>query len=284
MNPNISAYLNGEFLPQDQARVSVMDRGFLFGDGVYEVVPVYAGHLFRLREHLQRLDRSLAAVRMTAPLSHAEWSEVLERLLADTDAGDGSVYLQVTRGAPAQRDHRFPTDSAPTVFATLGKAPGVDPETRQKGVAAITLADVRWQRCDIKAITLLANTLARQQAADAGAEEAILLRNACAWEGSSSNLFVVRGNVLSTPPKGPELLAGITREVVLELAAQHSVPFRQAPVSEADLRAAEEIWITSSSREITPVTRLDDAVVGNGSPGPLWKRMYDYFQQQCSSA
>ena len=273
------AYLNGEFLPQEQARISVMDRGFLFGDGVYEVVPVYGGRLFRLQEHLQRLDRSLAAVRMTSGLSHAGWAEILGRLLSDSEGGDASVYLQVTRGAPAQRDHRFPTDTDSTLFATVGKAPGVSPAAQQTGIPAITVADIRWGRCDIKAITLLANALARQQATEAGADEAILMRNGCALEGSSSNLFVVRGGVLYTPPKGPEILAGITRDVVLELAARHSVPFQQTPIPAEDLRAAEEIWITSSSREIVPVTRLDDAPIGRGLPGPLWQRMYGYFQR-----
>lgn len=273
-----TAYLNGTFLPLDQAQVSVMDRGFLFGDGIYEVIPVYNGKLFRLAQHLGRLQNSLDGVRIGNPLSDIEWTEVLTELVARNADSKQAVYLQVTRGAAARRDHAFPADTRPTVFAMSTPAPAVSSIASEAGIKAITLPDIRWQKCDIKAITLLPNVLLRQQAIDAETAEAILIRNGYATEGAASNLFIVQNGVLVTPPKGPSLLPGITRDLVLELAAANGIPFREAGITEQTLGQAEEIWVTSSTREISPVTHLNDSIVANGQPGPLWQRMIRLYQ------
>lgn len=273
-----TAYLNGTFLPLDQAQVSVMDRGFLFGDGIYEVIPVYNGKLFRLAQHLGRLQNSLDGVRIGNPLSDTEWTEVLTELVARNADSKQAVYLQVTRGAAARRDHAFPADTRPTVFAMSTPAPAVSSIASEAGIKAITLPDIRWQKCDIKAITLLPNVLLRQQAIDAETAEAILIRNGYATEGAASNLFIVQNGVLVTPPKGPSLLPGITRDLVLELAAANGIPFREAGITEQALGQAEEIWVTSSTREISPVTHLNDSIVANGQPGPLWQRMIRLYQ------
>lgn len=276
-------YLNGDYLPIEEARVSVLDRGFLFGDGVYEVIPAYGGRLFRLAQHLQRLQNSLDAVQIPNPLAAVEWERMLNTLLARNAekahaTGDQSVYLQVTRGVAAKRDHQFPEKTVPTVYAVSNPLPVPDPGLAEHGAAAVTLPDNRWLRCNIKAITLLPNVLFRQQAVEAGAMEAILVRDARVIEGSASNVFLVRGGKLYTPPIGPHLLPGITRDLILELAATHGVPCEERDVPEAWLRDADEIWVTSSIREILPITRLDDKPVGNGRPGPVWKVMKAVFQ------
>lgn len=273
----MTVYLNGEFLPESEARVSVLDRGFLFGDGVYEVVPAYGGRLFRLDRHLDRLEHSLAAVRIPPPMDRAGWTRMLAELLERNPGDDRSVYLQVTRGV-ARRDHAFPADARPTVFAMVNPLSPPDPALLEQGVAAVTSPDIRWARCDIKAITLLANILARQQAVEAGATEAILIRGGQATEGAASNLFVVGDGVIVTPPKDHSLLPGITRDLVVELARDHGVPLMETPINEPDLRAAEEIWLTSSTKEILPVTRLDGRAVGAGRPGPAWARMTELYQ------
>lgn len=272
-----TVYLNGDYLPLEQARVPVTDRGFVFGDGVYEVIPVYGAHLFRLEQHLVRLARSLAEIRLANPLSGAQWRDVLQNLVARNGGGDQSVYVQVTRG-PAPRDHAFPKDVRPTVYATSSPLKPLPADLAENGVAAITLDDNRWQRCDIKAITLLPNILLRQQAVDAGAVEAILIRDGVITEGAASNVFMVRGGVLVTPAKGPYLLPGITRDLILELAAAHTIPHEESSFTAGALRHADEVWLTSSTREILPVTRLDQRPVGNGKPGPLWRRMMDLYQ------
>ena len=272
------AYLNGDFLPLDEARVPVMDRGFLFGDGVYEVIPVYGGKLFRLSHHLRRLENSLAAVRIGNPLAEKAWESILRELVERNQGNDQALYLQVTRGVAPKRDHAFPADIRPTVFAmsTPGVA-SIDIES-VTGIAAITLPDIRWQHCNIKAITLLPNVLLRQQAIDANTAEAILIRDGYVMEGAASNLFIVRNGTLITPPNGPALLPGITRDLILELAAANDIPLRESAITQQELNQAEEIWLTSSTREISPVTRLDDQLIGTGKPGPLWKRLIRLFQ------
>lgn len=271
-------YLNGQFLPMAEARVPVMDRGFLFGDSVYEVIPVYGGHLFRLDHHLDRLDNSLAAIEMANPVSRPAWKELLGRLVAQRPGEDQSVYLQVTRGPAEKRDHAIPPVVSPTVFAMTNPLAPIDPVVAEQGIAAITLPDLRWLRCDIKATTLLANVLARQRAKEQGAMEAILLRDGLALEGAASNLFVVKGGLLVTPPKSENVLPGITRDLVLELAAANAVPHAEAAIPEDDLGVAEEIWLTSSTREVMPVTRLDGRPVSGGRPGALWRRMNGLYQ------
>lgn len=278
-----SVYLNGAFLPLEQACVSVTDRGFLFGDGVYEVIPAYGGRLFRLPHHLQRLQNSLDGIRLANPLDAGEWENMLNKLLAQNrDAAgpdnDQSVYLQVTRGCAARRDHSFPEKISATVYAASNPIARPDPAIEQTGVAVITLDDTRWQRCDIKAITLLPNVLLRQQAVDQGAAEAILVRGGQVIEGSSSNVFMVRNGTIITPPKSERMLPGITRDLVLELAAKHGLPRAETDIDETILAQAEEVWITSSTREIVPVTRLNGRAIGAGRPGPLWKIMAGHYR------
>jgi D-alanine transaminase len=275
--PPSIVYLNGNYLPLEDACVPVLDRGFIFGDGVYEVIPVYAGKPFRLAHHLQRLKNSMTAVRIDNPHSNAEWQRLIEAIIKRNNNGDQSIYLQVTRGV-AIRDHRFPGDATPTVFIMSNLFQPVPEEQLQQGVSAITLDDIRWQYCHIKSIALLPNILLRQQAVEQGAAEAILIRDGNVTEGAASNVFIVHNNVIITPPKDDCLLPGITRDLVVELAKQHALPCREAPISNTDLYSADEIWVTSSTKEILPVTRIDGKAVGQGNPGPVWRRMYDIYQ------
>jgi len=273
-------YLNGEFMPADKACISPFDRGFIFGDGIYEVIPVYGGRLFRLPHHLQRLGKSLVAVRLTDPYDAGRWQSVLEELMrrnAASPEGDQSVYLQITRGV-APRDHAFPLNIAPTVFAYAQPLVPPSAELLAHGVSAITLADIRWQRCDIKATALLANAIARSEASTQGAAEAILIRDGVVTEGAASNVFLVVDGELVTPPKGPFLLPGITRDLILELAQTNRIACAERAISEAELRSATEVWMTSSTREIVPVTRLDDKPVADGKPGPMFTKMHALYQ------
>jgi D-alanine transaminase len=270
-------YLNGEFLPPDQARVSVFDRGFIFGDGVYEVIPVFGGRLFRLPHHLSRLDASLGAIRLRNPHTQQEWNSIFTRLLA-AGSGDQSIYLQITRGV-APRDHAFPPNITPTVFAYAQPLKYSPPEQLAQGVAAVTAADIRWQRCDIKAIALLANALLRQEAIDQGAVEAILVRDGLVTEGAASNIFVVKNGRLVTPPKGPFILPGITRDLVVEIARAKGIPCDELPVKIETLTSADEVWLTSSTKEILPITRIDGRPVGNGKPGPMHAKMFALYKE-----
>lgn len=270
-------YLNGEFLPPDQARVSVFDRGFIFGDGVYEVIPVFGGRLFRLPHHLSRLEASLGAIRLRNPHTPPEWHNIFTRLLA-AGSSDQSIYLQVTRGV-APRDHAFPPDITPTVFAYAQPLKYSPPEQLAQGVAAVTAADIRWQRCDIKAIALLANALLRQQAIDQGAVEAILVRDGVVTEGAASNIFVIKNGRLATPPKGPFILPGITRDLVVEIARAKDIPCDELPVKIETLISADEVWLTSSTKEILPITRIDGKPVGDGKPGPMHARMFALYKE-----
>lgn len=267
------AYLNGVFLPLENAQVSVLDRGFLFGDGIYEVIPVYGGRLFRLPHHLRRLHDSLAGVRITNPLSDAQWTAMLTELVSRNEGSDQAVYMKVTRGADKKRDHAFPAGITPTVFAMSAPMPPVRDLDKETGVSAITLADIRWKMCNVKAITLLPNVLLRQQAIDAGSVEAILINDGYAIEGAASNLFIVKDGVITTPPLSSALLPGITRDLILELAARNVIPCREADITEAELYDADEVWLTSSTREISPVVTLNEQPVDDGNPGPVWKQM-----------
>lgn len=265
-------YLNGSYMPVEEAKVSVLDRGFLFGDGVYEVIPVYGGRPFRLGEHLRRLDDSLRGIRMESPLDDAQWLEVFRQLIDGTH--DQYLYLQITRGAAPKRDHAIPIGVKPTVFVMCSPISPIPPE----GVAAVTVPDIRWQWCHIKAITLLSNVLLRQEALDRGAIEGILIRDGRVIEGAASNVFAVLGGVLTTPPKSHELLPGITRDLVLELARANQIPCEERQMTLAEVRQADELWLTSSTREILPVIRLDEMPVGNGEPGSLWARLHQLYQ------
>ncbi len=267
-------YLNGEFLPLEEARVPVLDRGFIFGDGVYEVMPAFSGRLFRFEQHLQRLEHSLAQVRIPNPYSRRQWRALFARLLAENGAGDFGVYFQLTRGI-ARRDHIPSEDMTPTVFAMCNPIvahDGVDE------VAAASMEDIRWRYCNIKAIALLPNILLRMQAADQGAFEAILIRDGLVTEGAASNIFVVNEGVVRTPPKSEHLLPGITRDVVMEVLAQTDIPHAEVEIPAASLETAEEIWLTSSTREIVAVTRLDGRILGDGHAGPLCRRVMACYQ------
>jgi D-alanine transaminase len=272
-----TVFLNGRFLPLEQAYVPVLDRGFIFGDGVYEVIPVYSRHVFRLREHLIRLEQSLAGLRLANPYSLDAWEDLIRELIASSEDEDQSVYLHVTRGV-APRDHAFPQDTAPTVF--MMSNPLITPSRKQceDGVGAISAVDIRWDRCDIKAISLLPNVLLRQLAVDAGAAETVLFRNGILTEGSASNVFAVDNGVILAPPKDKHMLPGITYDLVLELAQANDIETEVGYHAEARIRAADELWIASSTREILALVSLDGKAVGNGKPGPMFRRMYSLYQ------
>lgn len=270
-------YLNGAYLPLAEARVSPLDRAFLFGDAVYEVVPVYAGRPFRLREHLDRLARSLAGIRMDPPLTHEAWDRILKTLIARNGGGDQYVYFQVTRGAELGRNHAWPAGLEPTVFAFANALEPVSQALLEQGVAAITAQDIRWARRDIKSTALLANVLLKRLAVDAGAFETILLERGELTEGSSTTVHVVTAGEIRTPPNGHNILPGTTREVVTELAARSGIPSASRRVTEVELRRADEIWLAFATRGVLPVTRLDGKPVGTGSPGPLFERMHAAF-------
>ena len=270
-----TVYLNGDYLPLADAKISVLDRGFLFGDGVYEVIPVYHGHFFRMADHLKRLNNSLANIRLHLDISDEQWLKILQPLV-DGDR-DQYIYLQITRGVAPTRDHAFPENAQPTVFAMCSD---IKPFTeRETGVKALTMDDSRWDLCHVKATTLLANILLRQQAVEQGCAEAILIKNGYVTEGAASNVFVVVGDVLLTPETSGAILPGITREVIIELAQRHQIQCQQRPISLAELQRASEIWLTSSTREILPVVELDQKPVGAGKPGPVWHKMNQLFQQ-----
>lgn len=271
---NNTAYLNGRYLPLSEAQIPVLDRGFLFGDGVYEVIPSYSGRLFRFQDHIRRLNNSLAGIRLGSPHDEKQWLNILTPLVVSS--ADQSIYLQVTRGVTNKRDHTFPDSIHPTVFAMA--SPITPIPGKSLGVKAITLPDQRWQNCHIKAITLLANVLSRQQAAERGCSEAILIKNDHVTEGAASNVFAVIDGVLVTPPKSSEILAGITREVILELAKSNHISSRESTITVDDLKKADEIWLCSSIREILPIVELDSKPVADGRPGQLWQTMDGLFQ------
>ncbi|MGB9429863.1 MAG: D-amino acid aminotransferase [Gammaproteobacteria bacterium] len=278
-NPLPIACFNGAFLPFSEVHVSPLDRGFLFGDGVYEVISAYRGQLFYLAAHLERLQYSLNGIHLRNPHASAEWGALLNTLVQKNGGGNQTLYLQVTRGADTGRDHAFPENLPPTVFAMCASLADLPAELIQHGAKAITLEDIRWQRCDIKCVALLGNVLLRQQAVDQGCNEAALVRDGHATEGTASSLFIVQAGEIITPPKSPDLLPSITRDVILQLAAQHHLPHREARIPAVQLHDAEEIWFASSTREVYAVTELDGRKVGSGKPGPHWRRMYDLFQQ-----
>ena len=282
----MSVYLNGHFMPLAEAKVPVLDRGFVFGDGVYELVPVYSRKPFRLDEHLRRLQGSLDGIRLANPHGMTAWRELIVRLIELQDFADQSVYIQITRGV-APRDHAFPKGVPPTVFMFAQPLLTATPAQKAAGVCAVSAVDNRWLRCNIKAISLLANILLRQQAVDADCAETVMLRDGFLTEGAASNIFVVKHGVLLAPPPSPLMLTGITYHVVLELADAHGIPTEQRAISEAELRAADELWMTSSTKEIMPIVTLDGIPVGAGVPGPLARQMdalYQTFKQQVMRA
>ena len=273
-----TVYLNGEFMPLAEARVPVLDRGFIFGDGVYEVIPVYARKPLRLAQHLARMQNSLDAIRLRNPLATDEWTHLVSQIIDRNPWDDQTVYVQVTRGV-APRDQAFPANAAPTVFIMANAMSKPSAEQRELGVGVITAEDFRWQRCDIKSVSLLANCLLRQLAADAGCVEAILLRDGYVTEASTSNVFLVKADVIVSPPKDRRILPGITLDLVLDLAREAALPVEVRPVTERELREADEIWVSSSTKEVLPVTALDGKPVGDGKPGPMYARMHGLYQE-----
>lgn len=275
-------YLNGAFMPIEEARVPVLDRGFIFGDGVYELIPVYSRRAFRLREHLRRLQHSLDGIRLANPRSEDEWAALVEELIARNEEQDQSIYLHITRGV-AKRDHPFPPDVPPTVFM-MSNPPVTSPaELVETGVAVVSAADNRWLRCDIKGISLLPNVLLRQLSVDAGAAETLLLRDGFLTEGAASNIFVVKDGLLLAPPKDHLMLPGVTYDVMLELAAGANFKFEVRRISEDEVRTAQELWMTSSAKEVLAITQLDGHPVGNGVPGPLFRQMHRLYQDYKNS-
>lgn len=281
------AYLNGEYLALAEARVPVTDRGFLFGDGIYEVIPIYEGCPFELERHLQRLQRSLAEIGLGRQplLMELDLERVIEQLIRENGLSRASCYIQITRGPSMPRDHRFPADAVPTVFAMLQPLAQVAPGVLEHGVQAVTQPDLRWARSVIKSTSLLANVLAKQSAHEAGAEEAILIRDGEVIEGAAMSVFIAGPGEIATPPVRPEMLQGVTQQLVLELARERlaaawGLSVSERPIGENELSQVDEIWLTSSTREVIPVTRLDGRPVGSGRPGPIWSAMWDLMQER----
>ncbi|MFA4970603.1 MAG: D-amino acid aminotransferase [Sulfuritalea sp.] len=289
-------FLNGEWLAAEDARVSVMDRGFLFGDGVYEVIPVYSRQPFRLEQHLARLQHSLDGIQLANPYRVDEWIGFITQLAREAEWEDQSIYIQVTRGPMAVRNHAFPTQITPTAVI-LAEAMSTPPANqREQGIAAVSAADIRWLRCDLKTTSLLANCLLRQLAVSAGCVETVLFRDGFLTEGSASSIFVVKNGVLLAPMKNHLMLPGITYDVVLELAAQHGLPHEVRDITEAETRDADELWMCSSTKEVLPIVTLDGRAVGtevgacppakrnpgqteSGMPGPVFAQMYAWYQE-----
>lgn len=284
--PSTLCYLNGEFLPLNEARISVLDRGFIFGDGVYDVAPVYGGRLFRFDEHMARLERGLSKIRIANPHTREQWLALCRRLVAalreETGAEDQVVYMQVTRGV-APRDHVMPEGVTPTVFMMSSPMKHPSAEQRHHGVACVTARDFRWERGDIKSTSLLGNVLARQISADHGAAETIMFRDGWLTEAAASNVWIVHEGALLGPPKSEHVLEGIRVDLLKELCEDCGIAYNLRPVSEADVRAADEVLISSATKEVLPVTRIDGEPVGHGAlrgkPGPVYARLHEAYQR-----
>jgi D-alanine transaminase len=280
----MTIYLNGQYIPIEDAKISVLDRGFIFGDGVYEVIPVYSRKAFRLEEHLRRLQHSLDGIRLTNPHSHGEWAGIIDELVARNPGDDQYLYLHITRGV-AKRDHAFPSPPvAATVFMMSNPLLTPPAELLQSGICAVTASDNRWLRCDIKAIALLPNVLLRQMAVDAGCAETVLIRresnneDGFMTEGAASNIFAVRGGKLLAPPKDNLMLPGITYDVILEIAAANGIPYEVRRIPVAEVFAADELLLTSSTKEILAITQLDGKAVDTGRPGPMFTKLHGLYQ------
>lgn len=279
--PETLCYLNGEYTRLCDAKVSVLDRGFIFGDGVYEAIPVYGGRLFRFSEHIARLGRSLAKLRIPNPMDEARWLATARRLVQDHPAEVQVVYIQVTRGV-ALRDHVVPAEPVPTVFMMTNELKQASAEARRQGVACVTARDFRWERGDIKSTSLLGSVLARMVSADQGATETILFRDGWLTEASSSNVWVVKEGALLGPPKSEHLLEGIRYELLRELCEECGIAYNLRPLAEAEVLGADEVLLSSATKEVLPVTRIDGAEVGHGAlrgkPGPVYARLYEAYQ------
>lgn len=280
--PDTLCYLNGEYTPLNQAKVSVLDRGFIFGDGIYEVVPVYGRRLFRFDEHMARLERSLSKLRISNPHSRPDWLMRCRRLIEAQASEDQLIYIQVTRGV-ALRDHVMPAGIEPTVFMMVSAMKQPSPEQRHQGVACVSARDFRWERGDIKSISLLGNVLARQISADQGAVETIMFRDGFLTEAASCNVWVVREGAVLGPPKSEHVLEGIRYELIRELCEQEGLAFNLRPISEGEVTSADELMLSSATKEVLPITTLDGEPVGHGAargkPGPAYARIYEAYQR-----
>ena len=274
----MTVFLNGKFLPLEHATVSVLDRGFIFGDGVYELVPVYSRVPFRLDQHLARLERSLGEVKIRNPYARAQWRSHIYQLIDAQPFEDQGVYFQVTRGV-AKRDHAFPKGAEPTVFMMSNPLTNPPQAQIETGAAAVSAQDNRWLRCDIKSISLIGNVLLRQLSAQQGAAETILFRDGKLTEASASNVFIVKRGVIQSPPKSNLILPGVTYDVVVELARANGLALEFKDVPQADVRAADEVWVTSSSKEVLAIIELDGKRIGDGRPGPVFRRMFQLYQE-----
>jgi D-alanine transaminase len=272
-----TVYLNGAFLPIEEAHIPVLDRGFIFGDGIYEVVPVYGRRPFRLPHHLRRLARSLAAIGIDNPLDDAGWRELVAGLVSRHPWPDQFIYMQVTRGV-ARRDHAFPKGATPTVFAMASPFVALAPELREQGLSVITRADDRWLHCDIKSISLLGNVLAKQEAVEAGAAESVMFRDGMLTEGASSNIWVVRDGRVLGAPMDHLVLEGIRVGLIGELCEAQGIAWELRRITREEVFAADELMLTSATREILPITRIDGQPVGDGRPGPIYKRLFEAYQ------
>jgi len=276
-DPDAIVYLNGAFLPLRDAKVSVLDRGFIFGDGVYEVIPVYAREPFRMAHHLARLRHSCAGIGLADPHGDAEWEGLVRELIASQPFDDQAVYLQLTRGV-AKRDHAFPAGVAPTVFMMSNPLPSPTREQGERGVAAITAEDNRWRRCDLKTTSLLGNVLMRQLAAEAGAVETVMFRDGFLTEASASNVLIVKGGTIVAPPKDNLILPGITYDAAIEFAREAGMPVEIRPITRGEALAADEMWLSSSTKEVVAITSLDGKPFGGGAPGPVFRSLWAVFQ------
>jgi len=270
-------YLNGQYLPIEEARIPVLDRGFIYGDGVYELVPVYRRKPFRMREHLLRLQRSLDGIRLANPHTIAEWEAIIGTLIARHDFDDQAIYFQVTRGV-AKRDHAFPQGVAPTVFVMSNPLPTPSPAQFADGVAVVTAEDNRWKRCDLKTISLVGNVLMRQLAADAGAIETVMFRDGFLTEASASNVLTVKDGRIAAPPKDHHILPGITYGAAEVFARDAGIPFDLRPIPRAEAYAADEWWLSSSTKEVLAITTVDGQPFAGGKPGPVFRRMHALFK------
>lgn len=281
---SLIAYLNGEYLPAEEAKISPLDRGFTFGDGVYEVVPVHLAKLLYLDAHIDRLNASLKSIQMSPPYSHAEWRAILTELIRKNAEPNQWIYLQVTRGLQLIREHEIPKETPkPTVFA-IGYAKTPLAKVKQAiGLKAIGLPDIRWKYCHIKTTSRLAYVLMYEAAKQQGADEAIIIHKGLALEGTISNLFMVKDGVIITPPKSSFLLSGITRDRIIDLAKTHQIPCLEQDIPEQDLLQADELWITSSTRGVIPIVEFNGAPIGNGKAGPVWNHMWDYYAEDMNT-
>ncbi len=273
---SLTVYLNGQYLPYEQASIPVEDRSFLFADGIYEVIRVYGGRPFTLKEHLARLARSAREIKLPEP-DLAEIEAVALELIARNNLSEATIYIQLSRGAYTPRAHAFPAGPAKPILLVLARPVSVSADQRSTGVAAVTCPDQRWARCDIKSVALLPNILAKQVAAEAGAYEAILVKDGYAIEGSSSNFFAVLDGEIRTYPKCNYILGGITREVVLELARKLGYPVREEGIRLDELSRITEAWVTSTTSEVMPIVKIDNKPVGEGTVGPVAKALQAEF-------